>query len=165
MFNLRDHVTRKKIEYKLQSKTSYATGSCWIWMGARKIDYDGSTGGYGLIFHLNKAHKVHRLSAALYLNYDLDSDLQINHKNECTSRACWNPDHLYIGTKRDNILDYGKTITHCPKGHLYTKENSLLRRGTRECRDCRRQQSTINNARIRELRELEKRRRILNELD
>ena len=108
-------------------------GDCWIFPGARygQLDFNGRT--YG----------VHVISAMIFLDYDPKSGLQVNHKLECKDRRCFNPDHLYIGSQHDNIMDQvhsgthrQTSKTHCPNGHEYTKENTYVHRmtGYRQCR-------------------------------
>ena len=49
---------------------------------------------------------ISRLSAHLFLGLDLNNPKQqANHKRDCPHEDCWNPDHLYIGTQRDNVRD------------------------------------------------------------
>lgn len=76
------------------------TTNCWIWQGS-------NTGhsGYGYISYLGRMVSVHRLSAHLNLNFDLKSKLFICHKRECPNKMCWNPEHLYIGTRSENSKD------------------------------------------------------------
>ena len=117
----------------LKSKTSYID-DCWIYTGGSLIE-DGHT----RVNVDNKVIGVHRLSAYLFHGLDLnDKNLQANHKIECKSKICWNPEHVYIGTHKDNMNDYkmsdnfiGK-LTHCKRGHLYPN----LRNGRRKCRVC-----------------------------
>lgn len=74
---------------------------CWL--------YTGSNDGYG---RYGKARfggvkvAVHRISAHLFLGLDLTDDrLRALHKPICPNKNCWNPDHLYVGTDRDNSRD------------------------------------------------------------
>ena len=53
-------------------------------------------------------------------------------------------DNLYYGDDRDNSYDAVKNgrhpmanRTHCPQGHEYTEENTLIWQGKRNCRECR----------------------------
>lgn len=46
---------------------------------------------------------VHRLSAHVFLGWDLLSPLLFCHK--CDVRHCFNPEHLFKGTQLDNMTD------------------------------------------------------------
>lgn len=115
------------IEY-LKARTVYIN-DCWIYDGGSliadghtRVDVDGRVIG------------VHRLSAYLYLGLDLDDDKQqANHKNECGSKRCWNPEHLYVGTHKQNMKDFVDAKTHCKRGHPYGNPNRF---GKRRCKRC-----------------------------
>ena len=73
----------------------------------------------------------------------IPAGLDIDHL--CRTRACCNPDHLEPVTRQVNLLRGETTtaaraaITHCPRGHEYTPENTRTSKlGQRECRECRR---------------------------
>jgi hypothetical protein len=108
---------------------------CWRFLGSQ----DGR--GYGQMNINKKIIKVHRLSASIFLNYNLNSHLQINHKKECKYRDCWNPDHLYIGTQSQNVNDMrNEDFFSC--GHERSIYNTILKIGVngykrRICRFCR----------------------------
>jgi hypothetical protein len=134
---------------RLQNRTEIdpITG-CWLWQGA----LNNVTYGHGIIklFKFGKKEYVHRLSAYIHLDYDLWGILQVNHKRICPNKHCWNPEHIYIGTKYDNMQDsiannthnhkHNELLTHCPNLHEYTKENTYTNpKGRRVCRICQRE--------------------------
>ena len=115
--------------------------NCWNWYGSRSK-------GYGELYYGSKRRVglVHRLSMFVYKDFDLDSELGVLHK--CDNKKCWNPDHLYVGTQKDNIRDAsarkrlrGQRKTHCPQGHEYSEENTYIypRTNHRQCIKCQRE--------------------------
>lgn len=69
---------------------------CWEWTGARHGF------GYGTIYYLGKYHPAHRISWYL-ASGNFPDDSLVLHK--CDNAACVNPNHLYLGTHRDNARD------------------------------------------------------------
>jgi hypothetical protein len=78
---------------------------CWMWSGARL------NVGYGCLNYQGKAWTAHRLAWTL-TNGPIPEGLSVLHR--CDVRLCANPDHLFVGTQADNLLDmsmkgrYGK---------------------------------------------------------
>jgi hypothetical protein len=113
---------------------------CWLWLGAP----NGS--GYGQFFVRRKHLTAHRVAFLLARKvHEIPDDLVLDHL--CRNKLCVNPDHLEMVTERENIVARGigptaknAAKTHCPMGHEYTSENTRLRRGKRECRECVRAQ-------------------------
>ena len=93
---------------RLQDRTKI-DGDCWRWTGS----HTGS--GHGKISVDGKDCDVHRISASIHHGLDLKSSLQALHKQECPNPDCWNPDHLYIGTAKDNVRDSKAMGTFNPK--------------------------------------------------
>lgn len=131
--------------YPRSNATSFITHNrydpdtgCWNWTGGK------STFGYGSKRYMGKNEHVHRLSAHFYLGYDLNSDLCVLHS--CDNPMCFNPKHLFIGTKKDNSKDMAskgrnptvfRKRTHCLRGHELTLENSYFRKDSRrQCLAC-----------------------------
>lgn len=85
------HKTLKETFWKYVNKKEI--NECWNWIGA------SSKGGYGR-FRINKnIISSHRFSWVIY-NGDIPNDKLVLHK--CNNPPCVNPNHLYLGTNKDN---------------------------------------------------------------
>lgn len=76
------------------------TNDCWIWT---KGKFDGGYGAF-CIYKNNKKRRIsaHRFSWLMY-NGLIPDGLLVLHK--CDNPPCVNPDHLFIGTTKDNMKD------------------------------------------------------------
>lgn len=72
--------------------------------------------GYGRLAWHGKKRLAHRVAAYLHgVLDDLDAEICVLHK--CDNRVCCNPEHLFLGTKRDNTQDaVAKGRQVVPKG-------------------------------------------------
>lgn len=77
------------------------TGECWNWTSYK-------IGGYGAIKYKGKMYKAHRISYQLAFG-KIQSGLFVCHK--CDNHKCVRPNHLFLGTAKDNNDDA------CQKGH------------------------------------------------
>jgi len=125
-----------------------STTGCWIYKGG--ID---TIVGYGRVMIDGKRYHTHRLVAFRYHGLNLDNPLQFAcHTRDCSSRACINPMHVYVGDNKSNQLDV--VLDKCKKGHDLTEDNIVLNRRPngkyhRLCRIC-------HNERCRRNRKLHK---------
>jgi hypothetical protein len=115
------------MERKIWANIKVTDKGCWEWQGSR----DGQ--GYGLIGLAYGRFRVHRLFYELFLGTItyIERFLQVCHK--CDNPPCCNPDHLFLGTAKDNYHDAVKkerralTGNH-PLGELLTPMVDLLLR-------------------------------------
>src|ERR1700693_4645450 len=78
----------------------------WIWIGA--ISDEKRAHKQGVVRFEGKLRKVNRVVLHLATGFDLEGELQANHKTTCPNELCCNPDCLYAGTQQENINDREK---------------------------------------------------------
>lgn len=124
---------------------------CWEWtaalrdtgygqMGLSKsspfFGYANGTGPW------NRPIKAHRFSWLIHHGSIPEGMCVLHH---CDNRKCVRPDHLFLGTKTDNMRDASAkgrlsgqktTRTHCKRGHPFTGSNAVVWSGRRRCRAC-----------------------------
>lgn len=89
------------------------TSDCWIWTGNKRPN------GYGIIQEAGKGSRTlaaHRVSYELHKG-QIPDGLVVMHS--CDTPACVNPDHLSVGTFKENTADMiakGRKRTVSPKG-------------------------------------------------
>lgn len=125
------------------------TKTCWTWTGTM------FTQGYGNFWDGNRNNRTNRYSYVLHFGPIKDKTLLVCH--HCNNKACVRPEHLYLGTNKQNIQDatrdglmyfHNTFKTHCVHGHKFNKNNTYVRRdrpGYRQCKECGR----INIRRLR----------------
>lgn len=101
---------------RIKAKTIYQ-GNCWLFTG-KKVGM-----GYGCIWYKGKMTRINRLICHLYHGANLDILWwTANHKNECEYKNCWNPEHIYVGDMKSNVMDsIRKGTFHYGTGNLNIK--------------------------------------------
>lgn len=114
----------------LQLPKRIDSNGCWNYLGTI------NDSGYGILdlkILGGTKLKLHRIVMSIHVDFDLaDENILICHK--CNNRACFNYDHLYIGTYTSNAEDRINSKgykTHCKFGHLIDKV-TLIRSGPRK---------------------------------
>lgn len=138
--------TPEELWEELLKRRKITDSGCWEYTGQKNYM------GYGKIKWMGITTGVHRAAAAIKMGFPLKGrEIQICHN--CDNPACFNPDHLYDGTTSTNQLDsilrgthFYSRKTHCPNGHPYDEDNTVIeRRGreysasaeSRKCRTCK----------------------------
>jgi len=90
---------------------------CWNWQGGK------NNIGYGLIRDGKRMRTTHRVSYELN-NGQIPTNLVVCHK--CDNPKCINPDHLWVGTRKDNTQDMMKKGRHKSNPDLNWKQKRTV---------------------------------------
>ena len=89
------------------------TPTCWLWTGSKDRK------GYGRLTINDKPHLASRISWTLHYG-DIPIGKHILH--HCDNPQCVNPEHLFMGTPKDNVADMWAKGRGNP-GHVYGEKH------------------------------------------
>jgi len=132
---------------RFYEKITFLENCCWYFNSPK------SKWGYGKFtiynYVLYKTVWAHRASFAMHKGH-ISPEYLVRHS--CDNSHCVNPDHLVLGTFKDNSQDtisrkrdlkspagINRYKTHCANGHEFTLENTYTRNrpgGGRICKAC-----------------------------
>lgn len=95
---------------------------CWDWLGYRQ------SGGYGQTYMEGVRWTLHRLSWHFFMG-EIPEGALVLHK--CDRPCCINPEHLFLGSHKDNMHDCMSKGRHSfgfRKGHTYSSNKKRLRK-------------------------------------
>jgi hypothetical protein len=143
-------VSRPTLAERFWAKVQKTDG-CWLWTGCR------NRLGYGKIkvrsYVTEPAHRVALKLSGVEVPDDMDAC------HHCDNPRCVRPDHLFVGTRKDNMQDAvrkGRMVsvnalrTECKRGHPLSGDNLILQPdGHRNCRECQLMHGRLHDARRR----------------
>lgn len=98
---------------------------CWLWLGG--VSYPA---GYG---RMTRGQYAHRVSYEIHRGA-VPRGLHVLHR--CDNRICVNPDHLFVGTRSDNMRDMMAKGRGRPHGRKdYTLRPRVAVKVSREAAD------------------------------
>jgi hypothetical protein len=121
-------------------------GNCWHWYGRKDQN------GYGVIQLGANEPRITASRASWILHFGPIESNKIFVCHTCDNPSCVNPNHLFLGSQKDNLQDASKkgrlnnpnkgwerNKTHCSNGHPYSPENTYRWKNKRICRTCHRE--------------------------
>ena len=109
-------------------------GGCRLWLGTVEKE-----SGYGYISVHGRTTQAHRFVWEQVTGQKIPDGLVIDHV--CRVRRCVNPYHLEVVTQKENVARgqlnwFRMALTHCSRGHEYSRGNTRWEGNRRHCKEC-----------------------------
>lgn len=130
---------KKKILKRIEGKVEPITETgCYIWTAS---SYGGR---YGNIYYRGKVTPAHRVVWTI-LNGDIPSGMSVCHK--CDIGFCVNPEHLFLGTHQENMIDMVKKGRNVPGG-VRGEKNYLAKLTEKDVRQIKTMVKTLSMKKV-----------------
>jgi hypothetical protein len=104
--------SKAEIFWSKVNKSPEINKTCWEWIGQSLVS------GYGRMRFDGTYQSSHRISWQMHYG-SIPKGLNVLHK--CDNRLCVNPEHLFLGTQQDNMIDMvTKGRGNPPRGKFHT---------------------------------------------
>ena len=131
------------------AKCTVTDKGCWQWKELKRHPKSRSD-PYPKASYKGRKVYLHRAMVAIHQRPLLLKEMACH---TCDNHLCINPDHLWIGINRENLLDASRkkrypaqAKTHCKHGHEFSNENTrLTKKGftiVRQCKECKKLRNT-----------------------
>lgn len=99
-------LTIEALQAKIKSNIRPDSDGCWIWQKSFGSHGYGNIGTGG-----NRVEAAHRVALEVFKGQIPNGLLALH---ECGNRKCCNPEHLYAGTREQNVADSKRHGTFSP---------------------------------------------------
>jgi len=107
------------------------TKTCWLWTASK------TNTGYGTLGRKTRRYLAHRYSWIIH-NGEIPNGMCVCH--HCDTPLCVNPEHLFLGTQKDNMKDASKKGRVEGNGNQYGENcgtSKLVENDIRNIKKCR----------------------------